>query len=77
MGSDMNGYEESLSVFESYKIISIFLANVHLRFLGASHLLIKKFENITKDNGQFHVKVHEADDLGHLPYFVELRLEHV
>ena len=32
MGSDMNGYEESLSVFETYKIISIFLANVYLRF---------------------------------------------
>ena len=73
MGSDMNGYEESLSVFETYKIISIFLANVHLRFLGASHLLIKYYL------GQwttFSVKVH-ADDLGHLPYFVELRLEHV
>ena len=42
MGSDMNGYEESLSVFETYKIISIFLADVHLRFLGTSHLLIKK-----------------------------------
>ena len=44
MGSDMNGYEESLSVFETYKIISIFLVKMYIFvFLGTSHLLIKMF----------------------------------